>query len=745
MWLNLLVLLALCAASAASGQTPSPRGADAAPGDPVALRAELEADETQLAAELAELRQLSREGDENADASDRIRRLARLERIHAGQRAALDRARQLDEETAALAVELDPAALAQSIIASGPPYTLLDLDAARDAVEKQRAERARAEQTLRDAEQSLEVARSALAQAESARRLAREAAEEAAGRSGESARRQALALQELEARVARSQLRLRQLERLNAETDLVLARRRQELWNDAIDYVRSQLRASEEALGEVRTDLEKQSFDLERRIEQAKVELAAAEARQASAQQRIGSEENPAPALREEAAARRLEVSLHQRELALLGERLLQVQDAQEQWSRRHRLLVGDVERVDSLAWLGATRQHLEEGERQARIRSGRQGELRRDVETLRTRLSGAAPGSRDAHWISEQIDAQSRLVALYEEDLAGLESTRRLDTALIEELELRGRHLDLAARLGDAWVWVREIWSYEVSTSEDSPITVGKIASAIAVFLVGYFFARTFSRGLGYRFFRRFGLDEGAAHAFQSLTFYALLVLIFVASLRIVNIPLTALAFVGGAVAIGVGFGSQNVVSNFISGVILLAERPIKLGDLVEVGGIYGSVERIGLRSTRVRTGDNIHVIVPNASFLESNVVNWTHTDEHVRVSVQVGVVYGSPTREVERILRRVLSEHPRVEKSPEPIVLFTNFGDNSLDFKVLFWIRMRRLLDRLSVESELRFRIDDLFREAGIVIAFPQRDVHLDAASPIEVRVVRSGSEEA
>ncbi|TFG92219.1 MAG: mechanosensitive ion channel, partial [Myxococcales bacterium] len=639
--------------------------------------------------------------------------------------------------------ELDPAELAGTIIGSEPPFTLLELDAVRNAVERQRSERDRAEQTLRDAEQSLEAARSALAQAESARRLAREAASAAAGERDDGSRRRTLALQELEARVARSQVRLRQTERRNAEAELAMARRSQERWHDGIAFVRSQLRASESALGEARTSLEKEVFDLERRIERAKVELAAAEARQAAAQQRFGSVEDPAPALREEAAARRLEVSLHQRELALLGERLLQVQDAQEHWTRRHRLLVGDVERALSLAWLEETRGKLEEEVRQARIRSGRIDELRRDVETLRTRLASVAADSRDAHWISEQIAMQARLIALYEEDQASLEGTRRLETGLVEELQLRGHALDLAGRLGAAWVSLGEIWSYEVATSEDSPITVGKIASAIAVFLVGYLLARTFSRGLGYRLFRRFGLEEGASHAFQSLTFYALLVLIFVASLRIVNIPLTALAFVGGAVAIGVGFGSQNVVSNFISGVILLAERPIKLGDLVEVGGIYGSVERIGLRSTRVRTGDNIHVIVPNASFLESNVVNWTHTDERVRVSVDVGVAYGSATREVERLIREALAEHPRVEKSPDPVVLFTNFGENSLEFRALFWIRMRRQLDRLSVESELRFRIDDLFREAGIVIAFPQRDVHLDAASPLEVRVVRSGPE--
>ena len=125
---------------------------------------------------------------------------------------------------------------------------------------------------------------------------------------------------------------------------------------------------------------------------------------------------------------------------------------------------------------------------------------------------------------------------------------------------------------------------------------------------------------------------------------FYFLLTVAFLTALRMVQIPLTAFAFVGGALAIGVGFGSQNIVNNFISGIILLVERPIKRSDLVDVGGIFGNVEQIGLRSTRIRTGDNVHIIVPNASFLESNVVNWTHSDPKVRVSVSVGVAYGSP-----------------------------------------------------------------------------------------------------
>ena len=189
---------------------------------------------------------------------------------------------------------------------------------------------------------------------------------------------------------------------------------------------------------------------------------------------------------------------------------------------------------------------------------------------------------------------------------------------------------------------------------------------------------------------------------------------------------------------AIGVGFGSQNVVNNFISGLILLAERPIKLGDLVEMEGVYGNVERIGLRSTRVRTGDNVHIIVPNALFLENKVINWTHRDPKVRITITVGIEYGSPTREAERLMKEALANHAQVLAKPGPAVLFRDFGDDALIFEIRFWIHMRTMMERLQIESDIRFRIDEVFREAGIVIAFPQRDVHLDTAKPLDVRVV-------
>ncbi|MFC1822646.1 mechanosensitive ion channel family protein [Thermodesulfobacteriota bacterium] len=232
--------------------------------------------------------------------------------------------------------------------------------------------------------------------------------------------------------------------------------------------------------------------------------------------------------------------------------------------------------------------------------------------------------------------------------------------------------------------------------------------------------------------------LKETTASAVQKvLTYFAyLLVLLF--ALRMVNIPLTAFAFLGGAIAIGVGFGAQNLINNFISGFIMMAERPISIGDLIEIEGVLGKVEEIGARCTRVRTGENIHILVPNSSFLEKNITNWTLSDRKIRTSVTAGVVYVSPVREVVRLMLQSVTENENTLKSPEPFALFTDFGDNALIFKVHFWINVRQIIERCMIESSIRFRIDELFREAGIVIAFPQRDVHLDIHGPLELRLL-------
>jgi small-conductance mechanosensitive channel len=169
------------------------------------------------------------------------------------------------------------------------------------------------------------------------------------------------------------------------------------------------------------------------------------------------------------------------------------------------------------------------------------------------------------------------------------------------------------------------------------------------------------------------------------------------------------------------------------------MAEQPIAVGNLIELDGVLGMVEEIGARCTRVRTGENIHILVPNSSFLEKNITNWTLSDHEIRTKVVVGVIYGSPVSKVKNLLLKAAAEIDRVLKNPEPFVIFSDFGDNALIFEVHFWVSITRVIERKIIESSVRFCIDDLFREAGIVIAFPQRDVHLDTTKPLELHLMR------
>jgi small-conductance mechanosensitive channel len=282
-------------------------------------------------------------------------------------------------------------------------------------------------------------------------------------------------------------------------------------------------------------------------------------------------------------------------------------------------------------------------------------------------------------------------------------------------------------------------IWKFELFVIDRHAIRVNQIVMAILAFFIGLAVLGQVIRLFKKRVLPKTTLKPNEAATAAKLLYYFGMLLVLLLSLRIIHIPLTAFAFVGGALAIGVGFGAQNLINNFISGFILMAERPIRVGDVIEIEGNFATVEDIGPRSTRIRTGDNIHVLVPNSSFLEKNIVNWTLSDKMVRTHVAVGVAYGSPVREVEALLLKAVSENENILKTPKPFVLFKDFGDNALLFYLYFWVSMDTVTQRLIIESNIRFRIDDLFREAGIVIAFPQRDVHLDASRPLELKILR------
>lgn len=280
--------------------------------------------------------------------------------------------------------------------------------------------------------------------------------------------------------------------------------------------------------------------------------------------------------------------------------------------------------------------------------------------------------------------------------------------------------------------------WHFILFRSADTSIAVSQVIIAILIIMLGVLISKRLANTVGKRLRKGGKFNDNTVYVFQRLISYTLIVIVTLVALPIAGIPITIFTVLGGALAIGVGFGAQNICNNLISGVIIMFEKPIRIGDIVELSDAAGKVSDIGNRCVRVRRGDGVDVLVPNSSFLEQPVVNWTLHDSDLRGTLTVGVAYGSPCRDVERLMIQAASEHPKVLKKKEPFVLFEDFGDNSLVFSLFFWTHVTMPLDLRRVNSDVRFRIDELFAQAEIVISFPQRDVHLDTLKPLEIKMM-------
>jgi small-conductance mechanosensitive channel len=265
--------------------------------------------------------------------------------------------------------------------------------------------------------------------------------------------------------------------------------------------------------------------------------------------------------------------------------------------------------------------------------------------------------------------------------------------------------------------------------------IDLAKILTVLAFVLFGVGFVLWSSSFIRRQMGRR-SVDPNAIQLVSRAYLIVALVVLALITLDLLSVPLTAFAFISGAVAIGVGFGAQNIINNFISGWILMWERPIKIGDFLEIGEARGSVEAINTRSTRIRRVDGVHLLIPNSQLLENTVTNWTLVDSLVRTTVSVGVAYGSDVRLTEQLIALAAAEHPDVLRDPAAMVIFDDFGDSALIFELNVWIYANAERGLRMIRSDLRFRIEALFREHGVVIAFPQRDIHLDG----ELRLARA-----
>ena len=291
-----------------------------------------------------------------------------------------------------------------------------------------------------------------------------------------------------------------------------------------------------------------------------------------------------------------------------------------------------------------------------------------------------------------------------------------------------------LIAAVSPATAEVERWFDYPLLRLGDQTITVLTIAK-IVLWIGAIVFANVvFQRMILRRLLKHTRLHLGLQFAIAKIFGYFVVFVGIYVALVVNGVNLSSLAVVAGAMGLGIGFGLQNIVANFVSGIVLLAERPVAVGDRIEVEGVAGQVTKISLRATTVVTGDNIAIIVPNLQLTSNPVTNWTHGGPLVRLRLPVGVASDTDPEKLKTVLLQVARSHPAISSKREPTVYFDGFGDNGLDFELAVWTEMMTTSPR-RLRSELYFLIDRAFREHGIETPFPQRVIHVkrDGRPPV------------
>ena len=296
----------------------------------------------------------------------------------------------------------------------------------------------------------------------------------------------------------------------------------------------------------------------------------------------------------------------------------------------------------------------------------------------------------------------------------------------------------------------MKQVWNFELFAVEDSTVvegktvttsygvTVGKSIGVLLLYAFAYWLFAMLTRVLGRLMVRRFKVDPQVASVIRRWLMIAVSVVLIILILNLARIPLTAFAFMGGALAIGIGFGTQTIIKNVISGIIILFERKIRVGDIIAIGGTTGHVTAVDLRASTVRSFDGVEALVPNSTFLENQVVNWTYSNSRIRREIRIGIAYGSPVRQAADVIIGCAMEHGQVLKDPAPEVYLEDFADNAILMVLIFWVELSPTLSGRRVDSDLRFMMEKRLAAAEIAIPFPQRDIRVSVADALPVRMV-------
>lgn len=361
----------------------------------------------------------------------------------------------------------------------------------------------------------------------------------------------------------------------------------------------------------------------------------------------------------------------------------------------------------------------------------------------------------------SEQRATKSEKLTMIQRASDAVSAQRKLIKRWIEEYSPKTDQLSFLEQVSSATKkageLLKKIWAFEVMSFDDSiivdgetipgkiPITLGMLLRALLFFAISYWICSRIILRIHRSLVAHGHLAEAQAKTLGNWVMIVIGVFLAIGTLSFLKIPLTVFAFFGGALAIGLGFGTQTLIKNFISGIIVLAERKVRVGDILDVDGIVGTVVEINTRSSVIRSADEVETMIPNSLFLENRVTNWTLSSSRMRRSLRVGVRYGTSPQEVIDLLTESASRHDLILKDPQPFAVFEDFGENALMFSLYFWLELKASTNAMIVTSDLRLMIDKRFSEMNIGFPFPQRDMHLLTDKPLKIEWTEQATDAA
>ena len=378
------------------------------------------------------------------------------------------------------------------------------------------------------------------------------------------------------------------------------------------------------------------------------------------------------------------------------------------------------------------------------------------DLGKLESRAASISTDDPRFDFLNEKRAAKSEELATNQRILQAVVLQRKLVKRWVSGYSPEPGAQSFSNRLGtfatSSWDIVRKVWSFEVMSYEDQveidgqiisgkvPVTLGTLLRALLFFVVGYWIFSKIANRLETSLIARGHLVDSHARTLRTWGMIVVGVFLAIGTLSFLKIPLTIFAFFGGALAIGLGFGMQTLIKNFISGIIVLVERKVRVGDILDVDGIVGMVTEVNTRSSVIRSADDVETMIPNSAFLENRVTNWTLSSSKIRRSLRVGVAYGTDPQTVMAVLIESAARHGLVLKTPEPFAIFEDFGDSALIFSLYFWVELGNGGNAMIITSDLRLMIDKRFTDLGIGVPYPQRDMHLTTDKPIQMEIIKS-----